>query len=305
MGNPKGNFKRNLILVLAAAVFWGLGIGCWQSFRFNDGRLHLIFCDVGQGDAIYLKTPNGQEVLIDGGPDEKVLDCLSSNRPFYDRKIEVLILTHPDEDHLTGLISVLERYEVDYLITENTYNDSATFAQFRKVAIQEGMRIYNPKAGDKIRLGETEINFYWPKNVVGEEKLWLEEASSDLRVLAASSTASNLNDSSLVFGIKYKDFATLQTGDAESHILKQAITASLSPVVLKVPHHGSKETLIKEILNILNPKLAVISVGKGNRFGHPAKETLELLQERGIKILRTDEEGTIEFVSDGRTWFLE
>src|SRR3972149_9623817 len=278
------NFKRNLILILVTA-FWGsLAVGFAYFCKISDKRLHLVFCDVGQGDAIYLKTPQNFEVLIDGGPDEKVLDCLSSRRPFWDRKIDLLILTHPEADHLTGLLAVLERYQVDYLITENIFNPSAVFARFQKAVQEENLQIFSPKAGDRIKLGETEIRFFWPPAVIGKPSLWV-----DKNPPAAGETkfGESSNDYSLVFNLQYKNFSALQTGDAESSILAKTKSDLPQIAVLKVPHHGSKKALDKEILQIVKPQLAVISVGKKNRFGHPTGETLKILRDLDIKTLRT------------------
>lgn len=296
----KGSFKRNLILVLAAAILGGLGLGFWQFLKFNDGKLHLVFCDVGQGDAIYLKTPAGQEVLIDGGPNEKVLDCLSSRRPFYDREIEVVILTHPQADHLTGLISILKRYKIDYFITENISNQSAVFKEFHQAISAEGVQIYNPKAGDRLRLGETEINFYWPKAVIGSKNLW----RNDVKDGDSPNVSGDLNNYSLVFDVHYKNFLTLQTGDAESQILEEIGNLATGVTVLKVPHHGSKNAVNEIILKKLQPKLAIISVGKGNHFGHPAEQIIKVLEDLAIKTLRTDREGEVEVVSDGESWWV-
>lgn len=301
MSNRGNSFKKQLISISAIAILGGGILGLWQFLEFNDGKLHLVFCDVGQGDGIYLKSPNGQEVLIDGGPDDKILDCLSSHRPFFDRKIEVLILTHPEADHLTGLIAVLQRYKVDSLIIENIGNDTEVYSKFRQAVIGEGMKIYNPKKGDRLRLGEAEINFYWPQSVVGQKNLWSE--TFDLR--QSKDKISNLNDYSLVLALDYKNFSAFLSGDAESSILEKISNLDKQVAVLKVPHHGSKNALSNYLLGLLKPKLAVISVGKENRFGHPSPETLGLLKDFGIKTLRTDQEGEIEIVSDGRGWSIQ
>lgn len=295
----KLDFKEKLFLFLAVAILAGIGLGIGQFFHFNDGKLHLVFCDVGQGDAIYLKTPDGQEILIDGGPNEKVLNCLSSRRPFYDREIDVLILTHPEADHLTGLIPVLQRYKVNYFIAENISNPSAVFKEFHDEVIREGSKIYNSKPGDKVRLGEVEVDFYWPKTI-GDKKIWLDKFD----VKDNETKTESSNDYSLVFTVNYKNFSSLLTGDAESPILEQ-IDLPDEVTVLKVPHHGSAGALSRELLGVLKPKLAIISAGKGNRFGHPTEETLKILRDSDIKILRTDQNGEVEIVSDGQSWQIE
>lgn len=304
MGEWRGNLKKNLILVFLAAILGALGIGFWQSLKFNDGKLHLVFCDVGQGDAIYVKMPAGQEVLIDGGPNERVLDCLSSHRPFFDRKIEILILTHPQADHLTGLIAVLKRYDVDYLVSENIFPSSAVFAAFRQAVAEEGLEIYNPKSGDRLRFGEAEINFYWPNEALGDKSLWMGKEKSPSPVLSLE-PAADFNDYSLIFMIEYQNFISLLTGDAESQVLERISDLPSEVTVLKVPHHGSRRALNRQILDSLNPKVAVISVGKDNRYGHPAGETLSLLQDFKAKILRTDKDGEVEIIADGQRWRIE
>ena len=108
--------KRYLSLVLLSLFFLG-GIFFYQSAKINDGKLHLIVCDVGQGDAIYLKTPSGKDILVDGGPNDSVLNCLNNNMPFWDRTLDLVVLTHPDADHISGLVSVLERYTVLHFVT--------------------------------------------------------------------------------------------------------------------------------------------------------------------------------------------
>ncbi|MDP3998964.1 MAG: MBL fold metallo-hydrolase [bacterium] len=300
------NFKRNLILILGVAIFCGIGIGIWQFLSFNDGKLHLVFCDVGQGDAIYLKSPSGYEVLIDGGPDDRVLSCLSAHRPFYDKEIDVVVSTHPEADHLTGLVDVIKRYKINHLFVENIINPSAVFGKFRQaVADEKGLKIYNPKAGDRLKLGEVEVNFYWPKEAVGEKRIWRKDLISvSPQVLGASDAGGEFNNYSLVFNIKYHGFLALQTGDAENQILTEAGVSSGS-TVLKVPHHGSRKALTKEIVDFLKPQLAIISVGKGNHYGHPAPETLKILEDSGIKTLRTDKDGAIEIISDGQGWKLK
>lgn len=300
MGEQDGSFKRNLIFVLAITILGGVALGIWQFREFNDGKLHLVFCDVGQGDAVYLKTPGGKEILIDGGPDDKVLNCLSSRRPFYDRKIEAVVLTHPEADHLTGLIPVLKGYKVDNFVTENIFNSSAVFSEFRQAIISEETRIYNPKVGDRMRFGETEIDFYWPENILGKKDLWLDKSVLGSQITSGQSGSSN--DYSLVLTVSYKNFKVFLSGDAEKNVLEKIGNLPSQVSILKVPHHGSKDALSKSLLEILNPRLAVISVGKGNQFGHPNEQTLKFLQDSAVKSLRTDQNGTIEIISDGKDW---
>lgn len=289
------------VLAILAALIWT------AVFYFPDKNLHLIFCDVGQGDAILIKKGFNQ-VLIDGGPDERVLECLSDHLPFWDRTIEMVVLTHPQADHITGLISVLERYRVEYFVINNIVNDTERFWRFRDVLINEGVKIYNPKTGERVELAEMSFNVLWPKEELGSSLVWKTSDTSDggpeelLRgeILGVASYHGDLNETSVVLRLSFGDFCALFIGDigltAETYLDK------VTPCqVLKVAHHGSKYSNSKEFLEQVQPDMAVISVGK-NRFGHPTEEVLKRLASAGAKILRTDQDGEIEIVSDGRKW---
>jgi len=269
-------------LLLILILLWG------AVFSLPDKQLHLVFCDVGQGDAILISYSQVQ-ILIDGGPDNKILSCLSKNMPFWDRKIEIVVLTHPEEDHFGGLIDVFKRYNVRYFVANSLVNDRASFWQFYRLALAEKASFYSPKAGDKIRIGALEFLVLWP------EKDFLK--------------TDNFNDSSVVLKLVYGDFEALFTGDISEKVEKLLdLPARLAAKraggveILKVAHHGSKFSTSEEFLRKIKPKLAIISVGK-NRFGHPTPEVLERLNQAGVKVLRTDQEGNIEIVSNGWGWY--
>ena len=261
-------------------------------FSFPDKDLHLIFCDVGQGDAVLVQKGSNQ-ILIDGGPDEQVLECLSDNLPFWDRNIEMAVLTHSEADHVTGLISVLERYNVEYFVINNIAKDTDRFWRFRENLIKEGAKIYNPKAGEEIKIADIDFTVLWPKERLN---------SGAKNVLGAASYSGDLNETSVVLRLSFGDFCALLVGDigAETESQLDKVTPCQ---VLKVPHHGSKYSSSEEFLKHVKPDLAVISVGK-NSFGHPTEEALDRLKSTGAKILRTDQNGEIEIVSDGKSWQL-
>lgn len=192
------------ILVILAGLIW-LAV-----FYFPDDQLHLVFCDVGQGDAILIWC-GFHQVLIDGGPDDRVLQCLSDNLPFWDRTIEMVVLTHAQADHLTGLISVLERYEVQNFVINSLVNDTERFWRFREVLLTEGAEIYNPQTGEKIEFAGIELTVLWPKERLGDPLVWQRETSES--VLGASTYAGDLNETSVVLGLSYGNFNTLLTGD--------------------------------------------------------------------------------------------
>jgi len=288
-----GGALIGLILVFAAL------------FSLPDGKLHLVFCDVGQGDAIFIRAATGEDILIDGGPNDKVLSCLGRHMPFYDRTIELVILSHPQADHLNGLISVIERYNVRYFVSNGTGNETEGFRKLISLIKEKNIAQKTGYRGEKITLDGLTFKILWPE----KEKIQvLSEATLSYggrHPEVLSKTGEDLNDISLILRLSYGEFAALFTADASKEILQeigrfpQDFGEPLE--VLKVPHHGSKTGLSEQILEVLKPKLAVISVGK-NSYGHPAEETLKVLRDLGVKTLRTDKDGEIEVVSDGKGW---
>lgn len=270
-----------------------LSLAVYQKITFDDGKLHVIFCDVGQGDSILLRTPKGLNILIDGGPDTRVLNCLSSHTPFWDRTIELMILTHPHTDHFVGLMDVLKRYSVLYFGSEKLGSDSLAFQAMTTLVSKNKLIIRSLFANDTMHTNDG---------------LRLRVLSPTARLLESTSPNGLIGESkefaSLITLVSFGSVNFLLTGDSQSPALQEAITdiGDLHIDVLQVPHHGSKTGLTREILDVIDAKLAVISVGKNNRYGHPAQDILKMLREKGIKISRTDEVGEVEIVSDGKKW---
>ncbi len=264
---------------------------------YPDQELHLIFCDVGQGDAILI-TKGTTQVLVDGGPNQKVLSCLANHLPFWDRTIEMIILTHPDNDHLGGLPDVIERYNVTQLLSHGLITESAIFWAFRDKIIDKKVPVYSPKAGDKIQLGGFALKILSPQERMGNELVW--QKGTDKQVLGALTYPIEPNEASIVTLLSYGDFDVLLPGDIGSQN-EGVIEIDKEIEVLKIAHHGSKYSTSEDFLEQIKPKLAIISVGK-NSFGHPTSEVLERLRNLDIKLLRTDINGEIEVVSDGKEW---
>lgn len=240
------------LLLMAALTVW-VGV-----LSMPDNKLHVVFCDVGQGDATLIIKGSNQ-LLIDGGPNNSVLNCLARHIPFYDRTIEAVVLTHNNFDHSKGLTYVAERYNV---------------LHFEPVL----------KSGNSIRLGQIKYAVEWPSD----------------KVLGANTISSD-NELGIVGKLSYGSFDVLMTADVST----RNYDPETGIEVMKVPHHGSKTGLMADWIKTSNPKLAVISVGKGNKFGHPAPEVIKLLSDAGIKFLRTDEDGEVEIVSDGVKWWVK
>lgn len=257
-------------------------------FTLPDGKLHVVFCNVGQGDAVYIRTPNNQDMLIDGGPDNKVLSCLGKYMPFYDRTIDVVVLTHPQKDHLQGLISVIERYTVKHFVIGVVGNETEGYQQLVEAIEKKKVPTKNLYSGDTFSLGSVKFSVLWP------ERNW---------VSSHTTLDTGLNSFSYFLHLSYGAFDALFTGDGDRQIQPEIMRqASLPDVeVLKFPHHGSKTGILPAFLDKVKPELAVISVGK-NSYGHPSKEAIDLLKERSITIKRTDRDGNVEVESDGKNW---
>lgn len=265
------------------------GLFVWQYQAFYDGKLHLIFCDVGQGDGIFIKTPSNTYIVVDGGPDDSILSCLSSHMPFWERTIDLMILTHPHADHMIGFLPVLERYKVTHFVTENIKNDTTEFKtlfetlQSRKIPVKYVVVGETISMPDNVKL-----------HIVGPSNAFLQKTSP------GGFIGESKEFGSLITRVEYGLFKALLTGDSQIEGMEEANPGSVN--VLQVPHHGSRFGLDESLVKELSPKVAVISVGKKNRFGHPTPQILSILGNNDSKILRTDIDGEVEIVSDGRTW---
>lgn len=281
------------LLVLSLILLGGLFF--YQSLKFNDGKLHLVICNVGQGDGVFIRTAEGNDILIDGGPDDSILNCLSNHMPFWDRKIEVVILTHPHADHLTGLISVLKRYQVMHYATENVKNNTVSYKRLQDTLADKKLTAKYLFAGDRIDFTDkTSFLTLWP------DRVWFENQKlQDNQNSAKDNISLDVNGFSVIELLSYKNFKALLTGDAgvlvEDRIAKEAGRVD----VLKVPHHGSKTGMSDYFLTQTSPSLGVISAGAKNKYGHPSPEALTLLKNHTIQYFRTDKNGEIEIVTDG------
>jgi competence protein ComEC len=277
---------------LIAAILFVLlgGILIYQNIIYNDKKLHVVICDVGQGDAIFIRTPNNYDILIDGGADNSVLNCLSKHMPFWDRTLEIMILTHSHADHLTGLIDVAKRYRVLAFGSEKVANPNDTYKELIKLLEQNYTQQRFLYQDDKFIIKDgVSLETLWPTQE------WVEQNS-------AGGGSPDENGLSIIELLNYKNFKALFTGDAQAQDLERIDSLVGKIDLLKVPHHGSKTGLNSEILDILSPKVAAISVGKNNKYGHPTPFILDLLKSQNIKTLRTDQNGEIEIISDGKTW---
>ncbi|MFH1561558.1 MAG: MBL fold metallo-hydrolase [Patescibacteria group bacterium] len=302
--------KRQKLLVLVLCllvIFVGL---VFVFSQFPDQDFHLVFCDVGQGDAVLIYQGTSQ-ILVDGGSaknSDRLLKCLQKRMPFWDRKIELVINTHPDEDHFGGLTEIVDRYRVGLFAYNGFDNpESKPFQELKNNLFESKVCSRKLVAGDVFRVGEIRFDSLSPRanGESGQKALPKEFFSGKGNCQKPNFEISDQdsNDLSLVLQVSFGQFKTLLTGDAPVEIEQLLVwRKQLVPVeVLKLGHHGSKTSTSEEILTASRPQLAVISVGE-NSFGHPTKEVLERLEKFNLKYLRTDQKGDIEIVSDGTGW---
>jgi competence protein ComEC len=278
---------KNLIKILigSLAIICFL-IGFTYYSQGERQNLEVDFLNVGQGDSILIKTPYNQNILVDGGPDNSVLSELGKNLSFYDKNIDLIILSHPHSDHVTGLVEILRRYRVKKVIMTGIVYSASYYNTFLDEIKNQNIETEIVKGPEDINLGDNlEIKILYPPSDISGQ------------------TFKNANNESIVAKLIYFKEAFLLTGDAESPVEEQLIDnkVDLSADVLKVPHHGSCISLDQKVIDAVRPKEAVISVGVDNKYGHPCAQTLDLLNNDNIPIFRTDILGTLKFVSDGQT----
>lgn len=251
---------------------------------FDRKSFKLIACDVGQGDAILAIYGNIQ-ILTDGGPDSRVLDCLGTYMPYWDNTLELVILTHPDKDHFGGLIDVFERYQVLNFLKTKAENSNQSYKVLESAVGGSDTNIIYAKDNLGIRLGKIYLDILNPVDLYDPD-----------------SNEKNLNNSSIVFVLEYYNFKALMTGDIEIDGINRLIKERKIPDVeyIKIPHHGSKNNITSSLLKFASPEVAVISVGK-NSYGHPNKEVLDLLTKYKIPYFRTDENKDVIVIFNKRS----
>lgn len=265
-------------LLLANFLAW---LGIWG----DKDSLEVVFFDVGQGDAIFIETPHHHQILIDGGPSSVVSEKLGKEMPFWDRTLDLIVLTHPDFDHLAGLIEVLKRYEVKNILWTGVACGTAECQEWKRLIEAEGANIRLAQAGQQIKGGGILLDVLYPfENIEGKE-------------------VKNTNDTSIVLRLVYGENSFLLTGDIYQSVEEGLIGEGIDSDILKVAHHGSKYSSSQEFIEAVSPDLAVISVGKDNNYGHPSQEVLKNLAD--CEIFRTDLEGDIKIISDGSRYRAE
>ena len=264
-------------LFLATALTW------YVVYREDrHGIMTVAFLDVGQGDAIFIEAPNGNQILLDGGPDRKILKSLGAVMPFYDRSIDLLALSHPHLDHFGGFISVVPRYSIGGFVNSGVRDLDPQYGILQRDLAEKNIKTLMLRRGQQIDMGDGVIL----------DVLLPDRDVSDFKA----------HDGMLVMRLSYGKTSIMLTGDMEASLENYLVMLDregLRSQVLKVGHHGSKTSTSLPFLGFVSPTYAVISVGAGNMYGHPNKETLDSLDRFGVKTFRTDISGTIILKSDG------
>lgn len=246
-----------------------------------DGKLHIALLDIGQGDAILITTPLHQRILLDGGPDLTVLERLEEELPFFSRHLDLVILSHTDADHVTGLPEVMKRYDVDRVMLTGVARDTAVYQAFLEEVKASDAEIIVADSDHDLDFGEgVLLDVLWPiQNISGQE-------------------VKEPNNASIIAKLTWKDSEILLTGDIEEKVEEELLKLGLNldADILKVPHHGSKTSSSEAFLRAVSPELALLSVGAENTYGHPNPQVLARYKALGIPVRRTDREGRVEVV---------
>jgi len=278
--------KKQLKLILVLGILFTI-LAVIVVFNIQDKKLKVYFLDVGQGDSILIRTPNHQDILIDGGPSSDVVNKIGQYLPFYDRNIELVILTHAHSDHVVGLIEVLKRYQVDQILYSGQVSyQSSDYLAWLEIIRKKAVPLRSVKCCEQISLGENlNLEILYPfEDFSGKE-------------------VEDLNDTSVINRLVFQEVEFLFTGDAPVEVEEKMIDqgVNLEADVLKVGHHGSKYSSSLKFLDLVNPKYAIIQSGEGNKFSHPHFKTINNLNKQGIEVLRNNQCGTIIFGTDGET----
>ncbi|MFA6446098.1 MAG: MBL fold metallo-hydrolase [Candidatus Paceibacterota bacterium] len=267
-----------LFLILSVFIVW-----YYVLHESRGGVLTVAMLNIGQGDAIFIESPTGKQIIIDGGPDSSLLRELSKVMPFYDKSIDMIVVTNPDSDHFAGFIPLLDRYQVSAILEPGTINHGI-YDTLETSIIKHGLKKVIAERGMKIDIGD----------------------GAYLVVLFPDRDAVDLasNTGSIVMKLIYGETSYMLTGDSVKEIENYLITldgAKLKSNVLKVGHHGSRTSTGENFIKSVAPEYALISAGIGNSYGHPHKEILGVLEKAGVKVLGTYKEGTIISASDGKS----
>ncbi len=279
--------NRVIFFVITFVLLVGIGLLVFGAVSYVWSTIttvpaKVVFFDVGQGDSILLQTNQSEQILIDGGPNNAVLQGLGEHMPFFDRTIELVIVTHPDADHVTGLVEVLQRYTVEYIVATGVVHTLPAYEAFWEQVAKQHIPVTQPRAGDVFEFDGLSMEVLWPV-----DDMWGLEPIGDM------------NDTSVVTKAQFDTgMSVLLTGDvstAVESLLVQSQSA-LQSTVLKAGHHGSRTSSSYDFVRAVDPEIGVISASQNNQYGHPHYQVLRVFEKLGIPIKTTAEDGDIVFL---------
>ena len=278
--------KFLVIIFFIASIFVVINIKTSGYIKgVTTGSLVVYFLDIGQGDATLICTPDGNDILIDGGPSDSLIKKLGQYLPFYDRTIEMIVLTHPDSDHVTGLVEAVRRYKVEKILLTQVLSDTASYNKFLAEVAKHDIAVEVISEPQKVDLGGGVIfDILYPIE------------SFENKVVEST------NNTSITGQLIYVSTTIMLTGDLEIEEDLVARGLNLKSDIYHVGHHGSNNANDLSFVAAVDPEYAIISVGKNNRYGHPNYRTLKNLSKVEAEIIRTDELGDIIMASDGYSW---
>lgn len=272
------NKKLIIIVIFCSILFLS------STFLFKTENFRVDFLDIGQGDAILLNLPSGTRILVDGGPDNLLLNRLGEVLPWWEHKIDYVVISHYHADHILGLIELVNKYEIgEVLTTSHQPDDFLYHILVNKLKAKNIPIVF-------VQTGQT---FDFAKNI-------------SALVISAESNNEDYNNNSLVLKLTYLQTSLLLTGDLTTEIEDKLVKSGfeLQADLLKVAHHGSRYSSSQEFLAKVEPKFCVISVGEDNDFQHPHSEALARLSKIGCQIYLTESFGTLSWQSAGKAWNL-
>lgn len=253
-------------------------------FNLPEQQLSVSFLDVGQGDAILIRTPLNQKILIDAGPDANILPAISPELGFFEKKIQLAIITHPDADHIAGFTEILRRYEVETILLTGVQHNTQWYRDILEQIAEQDIPTILAHADTDLAFGDVFVDVFYPHDYL------LTELPADANAASVSTR------------ISYGDTAVMLTGDLDVHAEEKVLATDqeLSAQVFKLGHHGSRTASSEEFIAAINPEIVIVSAGEDNKFGHPHAEVMERVKNK--QVLETAKEGSIRLVSDGREW---
>lgn len=277
-----------MLAILCVAVFTQL----------PDQRLHVFICDIGQGDGMLIQKGSIQ-MIVDAGPDNSIQSCLGKHMPFWDRTIEVALMTHADSDHYFGFSEIARRYHIQTFIGSTLENKGSEYSELKNIIKEQGINVLGAKAGQTIRFSGVSFHIIYPTTeIIDSHSAPVPEAH-----VLGSRIQDSRNDYCAVGYLTYGNFSGLFTCDISPLAEEMMLSMHIVPhaYFLKIPHHGSKNGLIERFLDAVDPTIAAISVGIKNRYGHPSPSVIDMLSGKKVKVYRTDQNGEIEILTNGKT----